>query len=199
MKIHQPLTLEGERVKLIPLSLEHSKAFQELLKQEELDKIWYTSIPSSDQLEEEIRRRLALQSIGSMVAFSVWDKTRNCLCGMTTYMHIEPNHKRLEIGSTWISKASQRTGLNTQMKFLMLRHSFEELGCIAVEFRTHFMNTQSRRAIERLGAKLDGILRSHQIMKDGSLRDTCVYSVTKAEWPSVSANLHHLLSKHYSN
>ena len=197
MKIHKPLTLEGERVKLIPLSQEHSKAFKELLQKEDLDKIWYTSIPNAGQLEEEISRRLALESIGSMIPFSVWDKRRNGFCGMTTYMHIEPNHKRLEIGSTWISKESQRSGLNTQMKFLMLRHAFEELGCIAVEFRTHFMNTQSRRAIERLGAKLDGILRSHQIMKDGSLRDTCVYSITKAEWPSVSANLNHLLCKHY--
>jgi len=111
-------------------------------------------------------------------------------------MHIEVKHKRLEIGSTWLARASQRSGINTQMKYLMLRHAFEEFGCVAVEFRTHFMNFQSRRAIERLGAKLDGILRSHQIMPDASLRDTCVYSITRAEWPSVQSNLIHLQSKH---
>ncbi len=196
MNTLQVQSLEGERIKLLPLSHQHSAAFKELLQKEELHKIWYTVIPSADQIDEEIRRRLALKSIGSMIPFSVWDKERNCLCGMTTFMHIEVKHKRLEIGSTWLARASQRSGINTQMKYLMLRHAFEEFGCVAVEFRTHFMNFQSRRAIERLGAKLDGILRSHQIMPDASLRDTCVYSITRAEWPSVQSNLIHLQSKH---
>jgi len=197
MNLPQALTLEGSHVKLIPLSQKHCAALGELVQKEGLHALWYTSVPTYDQMEEEINRRLALQSVGSMLAFSVWDKNRNCLCGMTTFMHIEPKHKRMEIGSTWLSKESQRSGLNTQMKYLMLRHAFEELACIAVEFRTHFMNTQSRRAIERIGAKLDGILRSHQIMKDGSLRDTCVYSITQAEWPSVRSNLIYLQSKEY--
>jgi RimJ/RimL family protein N-acetyltransferase len=194
-----PLTLEGTRVKLLPLAQEHSNAIKVLVQGGELQKIWYTSIPNPEQMDGEIKRRLGLQSIGSMIPFSVWDKERECFCGMTTYMHIDPQHPRLEIGSTWLAKDSQRRGINTEMKFLMLKHAFEDMGCIAVEFRTHFMNAQSRRAIERLGAKLDGILRSHQIMKDGSLRDTCVYSITRAEWPSVRSNLHHLQSQTYQS
>jgi RimJ/RimL family protein N-acetyltransferase len=109
--------------------------------------------------------------------------------GMTTYMNIDPVNKRVEIGSTWYRKAVQRTGLNTQCKLLLLSHAFEELDCIAVEFRTHFMNRQSRTAIERLGARLDGILRSHQRTADGSLRDTAVYSILPHEWPAVKNNL----------
>ena len=199
MNTQQAINLESSRVRLLPLSHAHSSAFKDLLREEDLHNIWYTSIPSENQVDEEIKRRLGLQSIGSMIPFSVWDKKRNCFCGMTSFMHIEPQHKRLEIGSTWLSKESQRSGLNTHMKYLMLKHAFEEFGCIAVEFRTHFMNSQSRKAIERLGAKLDGVLRSHQILKDGSLRDTCVYSITKVEWPSVQANLLFLQSKAYTN
>jgi len=195
MNTFKATSLEGNRVRLLPLSREHIQSFKELLSLEKLHKIWYTAIPSAEEVEEEIDRRLGLQLVGSMIPFSVWDIRRNCLCGMTSYMHIDAKHKRLEIGSTWLSTNSQRSGVNTQMKYLMLEHAFQEFECIAVEFRTHFMNTQSRRAIERLGAKLDGILRSHQIMRDGSLRDTCVYSVTRAEWPSVKSNLHYLLGK----
>ena len=197
MNTYKAMNLEGNRLRLLPLSEEHTQSFKELLSLEKLHNIWYTAIPSPEEVEEEIDRRLGLKLIGSMIPFSVWDIQRNCLCGMTSYMHIDSKHKRLEIGSTWLSTYSQRSGLNTQMKYLMLEHAFQEFECIAVEFRTHIMNTQSRRAIERLGAKLDGILRSHQIMRDGSLRDTCVYSVTRAEWPSVKSNLHYLLTKQY--
>lgn len=191
--------LEGECVKLIPLILEHTEAYKALLSRERLDRLWYTSVPSANRVEEEIGRRLSLQNVGSMIAFSILDKASNSLCGMTTFMHIEPQHKRLEIGSTWLASFAQRTGINTEMKFLMLEHAFETRNCIAVEFRTHFMNNQSRRAIERLGAKLDGILRSHQILADGSLRDTCVYSITQNEWPCVRNHLNYLMATKYRN
>jgi RimJ/RimL family protein N-acetyltransferase len=108
---------------------------------------------------------------------------------MTTFMHIDPANKRVEIGSTWYAKRVQRTPLNTECKLMLMTHAFETLDCIAVEYRTGFFNHQSRRAIERLGAKLDGILRSHQRYADGSLRDTCVYSIVASEWPAVRTHL----------
>ncbi len=114
---------------------------------------------------------------------------------MTTYMNVDAANRRVEIGSTWYAKSVQRSGLNTEAKLLLLGHAFDTLDCIAVEFRTHFMNHQSRRAIERLGAKLDGILRSHQIAPNGTLRDTCVYSIIAPEWPTVRAHLQWLLEK----
>jgi RimJ/RimL family protein N-acetyltransferase len=110
-------------------------------------------------------------------------------------MHIDPVHKRVEIGSTWYAKRVQRTPLNTECKLMLMTHAFETLGCIGVEYRTSFFNQQSRRAIERLGAKLDGILRSHQRHSDGSLRDTCVYSIIASEWPAVKAHLSFQLTR----
>jgi RimJ/RimL family protein N-acetyltransferase len=123
-----------------------------------------------------------------MLPFTVQDANGRTV-GMTTYMNIDASNRRVEIGSTWYARSVQRTGLNTQCKRLLLGHAFETLGCIAVEFRTHRLNTQSRRAIERLGAQLDGILRAHQISPNGTLRDTAVYSITAAEWPTVRAHL----------
>jgi RimJ/RimL family protein N-acetyltransferase len=114
---------------------------------------------------------------------------------MTTFMNIDATHRRVEIGSTWYARRVQRTPLNTECKLMLLGHAFDTLDCIAVEFRTHFMNRQSRRAIERLGARLDGILRSHQRSADGTLRDTCVYSIVQAEWPTVRSHLRWQLDK----
>ncbi len=130
-----------------------------------------------------------------MLPFTVLETPSGDVVGMTTYMHIDAVHRRVEIGSTWYANRVQRTALNTEAKLLLLGHAFDALGCIAVEFRTHFLNQQSRRAIERLGAKLDGILRSHQRAKDGSLRDTCVYSIIAAEWPAVRTHLEWRLVK----
>ena len=124
-----------------------------------------------------------------MLPFAIVDNASGRAVGMTTYMHIDATNRRVEIGSTWYRRSVQRSGLNTECKYLLLRHAFEALHCNAVEFRTHFMNHQSRRAIERLGAKLDGILRQHMIMPNGSLRDTCVYSIIQAEWPAVETHL----------
>lgn len=146
-------------------------------------------IPAPDQMLAEIERRNDLCASGSMLPFAVIDKARNKAVGMTTYMNIDAASPRLEIGSTWYCPSVQRTGLNTECKLLLLQHAFEELGCIAVEFRTHFLNHQSRRAIERLGARLDGILRAHCVMENGIIRDTAVYSILPSEWPAVRANL----------
>jgi RimJ/RimL family protein N-acetyltransferase len=140
-------------------------------------------------MAKEIDRRLALRKSGSMLPFSVIHPGRERVVGMTTYMNIDATNRRLEIGSTWYRKDVQRSPLNTECKLLLLTHAFEKLDCIAVEFRTHFINSQSRRAIERLGARLDGILRSHSVLPNGTIRDTAVYSITAADWPTVKANL----------
>ncbi|MEO0370552.1 MAG: GNAT family protein, partial [Pseudomonadota bacterium] len=143
---------------------------------------------------EEIDARLAKQAAGTMLPFTLLTPEGRAV-GMTTYMNIDAAHKRVEIGSTWVSPEVQRSGLNTEAKLLLLAHAFDELGCIAVEFRTHAMNVQSRRAIERLGAKLDGILRNHMVMANGTLRDSAVYSILPHEWPAVRANLEWHLAK----
>jgi RimJ/RimL family protein N-acetyltransferase len=143
----------------------------------------------------EIDRRLGLQAQGSMTPWAIINKTSGRAVGMTTYMNIDAKNRRVEIGSTWYRKAVQRSALNTECKLMLLTHAFESLNCIAVEFRTHFFNHQSRRGIERLGAKLDGVLRQHQVMPDGSLRDTCVYSIIASEWPTVKQHLNFQLTK----
>jgi RimJ/RimL family protein N-acetyltransferase len=181
--------LHGRTVRLEPLSAAHQDDLAAAAADGELHRLWYTTVPCPEQVDAEIDRRLALQAKGWMLPFAVVDVARGQAVGMTTYMNIDPVNKRLEIGSTWYRRAVQRTGINTECKFLLLGHAFETLGCIAVEFRTHFVNHPSRRAIERLGAKLDGILRNHMVMANGTLRDTCVYSILQSEWPMVKANL----------
>lgn len=183
-----PVTLRGEHARLEPLSHEHLAGLVEAVKDGELFKLWYTAVPKPEHMTKEIDRRLGLQKAGSMLPFTVFD-AQGRIAGMTTYMNIDAANRRVEIGSTWYAKRVQRTPLNTQCKSLLLTQAFETLDCIAVEFRTHFFNHQSRRAIERLGAKQDGILRSHQIAPNGSLRDTVVFSIIAAEWPAVKAHL----------
>jgi RimJ/RimL family protein N-acetyltransferase len=193
----QQLELQGQHVTLVPLSMLHQDQLAEAVKDGELWRHWYTLIPSPEKMGEEITRRLKLQEQGSMLPFTVMAQGQ--AVGMTTYMNIDAPNQRLEIGSTWYRANVQRTGLNTECKRLLLAHAFEQLNCIAVEFRTHFFNQQSRRAIERLGAKLDGILRNHAINTHpdaaGALRDTCVYSILNTEWPSVKAHLDYQLSR----
>ena len=183
-----PVRLAGTQAALEPLAREHEAGLVEAVRDGELWKLWYTAIPAPEGMAAEIERRLALQAAGAMLPFTVRD-AEGRIAGMTTYMHIDAANKRVEIGSTWYARRVQRTALNTECKLMLLRHAFEALDCIAVEFRTHFFNQQSRRGIERLGAKLDGILRSHQRGAGGSLRDTSVYSITAAEWPTVKAHL----------
>jgi RimJ/RimL family protein N-acetyltransferase len=146
-------------------------------------------------MSAEIDRRLRLNTAGSMLPFAVIDLATGKAVGMTTYMNADAINKRVEIGATWYRRSVQRTDVNTQCKLLLLTHAFERLDCIGVEFRTHFFNHASRRGIERLGAKLDGILRSHQRATDGTLRDTCVYSIIASEWPTVKSHLNFQLTK----
>ena len=161
----------------------------------DLQALWYTTVPAPAAMAAEIDRRLALRAAGAMLPFTAFEAAGGRVAGKTTYMNIDAANRRLEIGSTWTRASAQRTGLNTEAKLLLLTHAFESLDCIAVEFRTHVMNRQSRAAIERLGATLDGILRAHMILPNGTLRDTAVYSVTGAQWPAVKANLEFLLSR----
>ena len=184
----EPLTLQGAHATLVPMAAEHLDGLIDAVRDGELWKLWYTSIPAPERMAAEIERRLDLQRKGTMLPFTVFD-TDGRIAGMTTYMNVDAVHRRVEIGSTWYSPRVQRTPLNTECKWMLLRHAFEQLDCIAVEFRTHRLNTQSRRAIERLGAQLDGILRSHSRASDGTLRDTAVYSITAAEWPAVNSHL----------
>lgn len=184
-----PVTLTGRRVALVPLRPEHREGLVDAVRDGELWRLWYTGAPEPEAMDAEIARLLALQAAGAMVPFTVLDGPGGRVAGMTSYMNIDHDHRRVEIGSTWYAGRVQRTGLNTEAKRLLLAHAFDHLGCIAVEFRTHFLNHASRRAIERLGARLDGVLRSHQIARDGTLRDTCVYSITAAEWPAVRSHL----------
>lgn len=183
-----PITLRGRHATLEPLTQAHHDRMVEATKDGELWNLWYTSVPSPEGMAKEIARRLDLQAKGSMLPFAVLDADGRA-AGMTTFMNIDATYKRVEIGSTWYAKRVQRTPLNTECKLMLMGHAFEVLGCIAVEYRTSFFNQQSRRAIERLGAKLDGILRSHQRHSDGSLRDTCVYSIVASEWPAVKTHL----------
>ncbi|CAN7777204.1 GNAT family protein [Variovorax sp. LjRoot84] len=191
----EPVELIGEAVALRPLACRHAAALSEAVADGEVWNLWYTRIPAPDKVEAEIERRLALQEAGSMLAFVVEEKQTARVLGMTSYMNIEPQHRRLEIGSTWYRASAQRTGVNTECKELLLKHAFETLSCIAVEFRTSSFNLRSRAAIERLGANLDGILRSHQIVEGNLLRDTYVYSIVATEWPAVRRNLQWLLSR----
>ena len=193
MTFAAPITLTGTHVVLTPLAPEHAADLKEAAIDGELWKLWYTSVAAPDRMEADIERRLSSQSAGTMLPFAVIDSVSGKAVGMTTYMHIDAANRRLEIGSTWYAKRVQRTALNTEAKRLLLTHAFETLDCIAVEFRTHWMNHQSRTAIARLGARQDGVLRSHQRMPDGSLRDTVVFSIIAAEWPAVKAHLTYLL------
>jgi RimJ/RimL family protein N-acetyltransferase len=190
-----PVTLTGAHARLEPLAPAHHDALCDAARDGELWTLWYTSVPSPEGMAAEIERRLALQAAGGMLPFTVFDGAGR-VAGMTTFMNVDAANRRVEIGSTWVAKRVQRTALNTQCKRLLLAHAFEALDCIAVEFRTHRLNVQSRRAIERLGAQLDGVLRAHLRLPNGTLRDTAVYSITAPEWPAVRAHLDHQLHRH---
>jgi len=194
MSFLTPVTLRGRHATLLPLSPQHQDGLVDAARDGELWKLWYTLIPPPDEMAAEIERRLSLQARDSMLPFTVIDSGGR-IAGMTTYMNVDSANRRVEIGSTWYARRVQRTPLNTECKLMLLTHAFDALDCIAVEFRTHRLNTQSRRAIERLGAQLDGMLRSHQISPNGSLRDTAVYSIVAAEWPTVRAHLQYQLER----
>ena len=192
-----PVTLDGRFVTLEPLSQEHHDGLVDAAKDGELWKLWYTSVPAPEGMATEIDRRLALQEKGSMLPFATRLKADGRLIGMTTYMNIDAVTPRVEIGSTWNAASAQGSGSNPDSKLLLLRHAFETLGCPAVEFRTHWLNHQSREAIARLGAKQDGVLRNHSRTSDGVLRDTVVFSILEHEWPAVRNGLEFRLAKRF--
>lgn len=193
--ICEAIELEGGFVKLELLSHQYDSEFMEIIQRDSLHKLWYTSVPEPENLAKDVERRLKLYQQQEMLPFAVMNKKSGKAVGMTAYNKIDQETRRVEIGATWYSREVQRTAINTEAKFLLLLHAFETLSCVAVEFRTHFLNQQSRRAIERLGAKLDGVLRSHMYTRTGELRDTCVYSIIASEWPSIKHHLQWQLEK----
>ena len=193
--LQDPGTLSGRLVALEPLAMEHEAGLAEAARDGEMWRLWVTRIPHPDGMGAEIERRLDLRRQGSMIPFAARRLDTGALIGMTTYMNIDAETPRVEIGSTWNAASAQGTGTNAESKLLLLRHAFDVWGCPAVEFRTDFHNRQSRAAIERLGAKQDGILRGHKL-GDGYLRDTVVFSITEAEWPGVRRGLEFRLEKH---
>ena len=191
----KPIILAGESCSLIPLSFEHHDALVESVKDGELWKLWYAFVPEPQKMRENIAMRLQMQKDGNMIPFAVIQNDTDNAIGMTTFMNIDSTNRHIEIGGTWYRKSLQRMGNNTECKLLLLSHAFETMNSIAVEFKTHAFNQQSRQGIERLGAKSDGILRNHMITPNGTLRDTCVYSIIASEWPTVKAHLEFLKNK----
>lgn len=186
--------LQGQHASLRLLSHADAPALAQAVQEGELWKLWVTRVPGPDEMDAEIARRLALHEKGYMTPYAVLD-AQGTPVGMTSYMNVDAVNRRVEIGSTWIAQRVQRTPLNTECKYLLLRRAFEELDCLAVELRTHRLNHRSRRAIERLGAQLDGILRHHMRLPDGTIRDTAVYSITAPDWPAVKRHLESQLQR----
>ena len=193
MAFAEPVTLEGRHVRLEPMAHARAGAIAAMLAEAAADgAMWeskVTTIPRPEGARAYVDTALKELDAGVSLPFVTIDRASGRAVGSTRFMNIEAPHRRLEIGTTWIGKSFQRTAINTEAKYLMLRHAFETLKCIAVDLRTHEKNVQSRAAIERLGAKLDGLLRNHRILPDGSLRNTATYSIIEAEWPAVKARL----------
>src|SRR6478735_1841462 len=189
MAFIEPVTLKGEHATLEPLEAKHEAALRDAAADGELWRLWYTSVSPPDQIGDYIARALDMRERLGAMPFAVRHNTTGNVVGCTRYFNVDAANRRLEIGHTWYSKRVQRTAVNTECKLLLLTHAFEALGCIAVEFRTHFFNFASREAIARIGAKQDGILRNHQVMPDGTLRDTVVFSIIAPEWPTVKRHL----------
>jgi RimJ/RimL family protein N-acetyltransferase len=185
----EPIELNGTHARLEPLAREHRDGLVEAVSNGELWRLWYTAAPRPDTIDRWIDLALEQREQLAAMPFVVRRAGDLRIVGATRMFNIDATNRRLEIGHTWYSASVQRTAVNTECKLLLLGHAFGPLGCIAVELRTHHMNQASRRAIERLGARLDGILRHHQMLPNGSLRDTCVYSIVAPEWPAVRANL----------
>lgn len=191
----EPVTLEGEHVRLVPLTREHEAALTAAASDGELWKLWYTFVPSPDKTRGYIDTALDMRDRLGAHPFAVIDAKTGDVVGSTRFFNVDEANRRLEIGHTWYARRVQKTALNTEAKLLLLTHAFDKLDAIAVEFRTHFMNHASRTAIARLGAKQDGILRNHQVGRDGVMRDTVVFSIIQSEWPAVRANLNYRLDR----
>jgi RimJ/RimL family protein N-acetyltransferase len=191
----EPVTLSGRHATLEPLAAEHLEAIRAAAADGELWDLWYTSVPPPDKAPAWLDAALAQRRVQGAMPFAVRDNTDGSVVGSTRYFNVDAANRRLEIGHTWYAKRAQRTAINTECKLLLLTHAFEALHCIAVEFRTHWLNQASRAAIARLGAKQDGVLRNHQLLADGSRRDTVVFSIVDGEWPAVKRHLRFLLER----
>jgi len=185
----RPVALTGDLVRLEPITPEHGPGLAAAIRDGDLDKLWYTIVPSPEGIDDWITTGLAQQAAGRALPFVVRRLSDGLIVGSTRFMNVEDSHRRLEIGTTFYSSSVQKSALNTECKRLLLGHAFESLGCLAVEFRTHWFNQRSRDAIAKLGAKQDGVLRNHQRLADGSLRDTVVFSIIDIEWPAVRRHL----------
>jgi N-acetyltransferase len=192
----QPVSLTGDLVRLEPLAPGDVHGLIEAASDGRLWELWYTSVPTPEAMADDVARRLAALDAGTSVPFTVRRADTGVVIGATNYLNIDPEGPRLEIGGTWNARSAQRSGTNSESKLLLLGHAFERLGAIAVEFRTHWHNRQSRTAIAALGAKQDGVLRNHRRLPDGSLRDTVVFSILDTEWPTVRAGLRARLARH---
>ena len=187
-------TLKGNFLTLEPLQLEHISELKVAVQDGESWKLWYANVPRPDEMSDYVEDAISAARAGN-IAYAVRSNVTQQIVGTTRYYNVDAKNKRAMIGYTWYSSSARRTPINTECKLLLLAKLFESHDAIAVEFRTHYFNQPSRAAIERLGAKQDGILRQHQIMKDGSIRDTVVYSIIAAEWPAVKSNLLSKLSE----
>jgi N-acetyltransferase len=192
MAFIEPVQLRGPHALLEPLSDEHEAGLNAAAADGQLWKLWYTFVPPPQGMQQYIATALGMREQAGALPFIVRDAGGK-IVGTTRYFNVDAANKRLEIGHTWLARSAQRSAINTQCKMLLLTHAFEQLDCIAVEFRTHWMNHQSRAAIARLGAKQDGVLRNHQRMPDGTLRDTVVFSIIQSEWPTVKRHLQYRL------
>jgi RimJ/RimL family protein N-acetyltransferase len=185
----EPITLEGRHVRLEPLSFADQDALLEAAGDGDLWTLPYTIVPGKETIVEYIGNALQGQEQGREQPFTIVDKQRNAIVGSTRYTEIDETHRKREIGYTWLAKNAQRTPINTEAKYLLLRHAFEDLGCIRVELVTDILNERSRAAILRIGAKEEGILRNHMIMPNGRYRDSVCFSIIESEWPSVRKRL----------
>ncbi|HBU77286.1 MAG TPA: GNAT family N-acetyltransferase [Muricauda sp.] len=193
----RPVQLEGELVKLVPLQKTHKVDLAFAASDGKLWELWYTAVPSPKTIDTYIETALSEQASGKALPFAIINKKTNTIVGTTRYLNVDAKNKRVEIGATWYSKKVQRTGINTECKYILLKYAFENLNCIAVEFRTHFHNHPSRNAILRLGAKQDGILRNHRVDEHGNLRDTVVFSILDSEWKTVKTSLEFKMTRSY--
>ncbi len=195
MAFVEPVTLSIRGVQLVPLALEHEPGLHAAAADGALWNIRVTSVPEPEAMRAYIESALAMRQAGNRLAFAVIEADNGKVLGCTSYHDIVPAVKRVEIGYTWYGKSSQRTHVNTTCKLLMLTHAFETLDCHVVGWRTDNFNFASQAAIERLGAKKDGVIRGHALRRDGTIRDTVMYSLRSGEWPEVKAQLLYLLDR----
>ena len=195
MRFVDPVTLTGTHASVEPLGREHEEALQRAVADGELWRLWYTTVPPPEKMGQYIAIALDMRERLDAMPFVIREKSSGEIVGCTRYFNVDATNRRLEIGHTWYSKRVQRGPINTECKLLLLTHAFEKLQCIAVEFRTHWFNHASRTAIERLGAKQDGVLRNHQVSADGRKRDTVVFSIIDGEWPAVKRHLRYQLER----